>query len=145
MKQTYRVGKGEQGVFRFVPYKSELLPLWRFRTPALAKESSAALMKKFKSYKESGDFSGMDMTRKYLQMGYTRSRRYANHRSGKKYLGPVPADKKGISGSHGRPLLPRRPDLEKAKSAEIFRKAWRQVESDPVYRRLKSEWKIKFG
>lgn len=31
---------------------------------------------------------------KALQMGYTRSRRYANHKGGKKYDGPVPADKK---------------------------------------------------
>jgi hypothetical protein len=28
---------------------------------------------------------GMDMSRKFLQMGFTRSRRYANHRSGRKY------------------------------------------------------------
>ncbi|SFK45874.1 protein of unknown function [Halobacillus dabanensis] len=27
----------------------------------------------------------MDMARKFLQMGYTRSRRYANYESGKKY------------------------------------------------------------
>jgi hypothetical protein len=27
----------------------------------------------------------MDMARKFLQMGFTRARRYANHASGKKY------------------------------------------------------------
>ena len=27
----------------------------------------------------------MDMCRKFLEMGFTRARRYANHRSGKKY------------------------------------------------------------
>ena len=37
------------------------------------------------AYKKKGDFVGMDMARKFLQMGYTRSRRYANHKSGRKY------------------------------------------------------------
>src|SRR3712207_8222836 len=37
------VGKGEQGVLLVEPYKSELLPLWRFRTPEIARESSDAL------------------------------------------------------------------------------------------------------
>ena len=36
----------------------------------------------------------MDMARKFLQMGYTRSRRYASHKGSKKYDAPVPADKK---------------------------------------------------
>ena len=27
----------------------------------------------------------MDMCRKFLEMGFTRARRYANHRSGRKY------------------------------------------------------------
>jgi hypothetical protein len=40
----YRVGKGEQGVLICEPYKSELLPLWRFRKPNLARESSEAIL-----------------------------------------------------------------------------------------------------
>ena len=55
----------------------------------------------FQQYKENQDFIGMDMARKFLQVGMTRSLRYYHHKSGKKYLGPVPADKKGQSGSHG--------------------------------------------
>ena len=39
----------------------------------------------FLRYKARGDFVGMDMARKFLQMGYTRSRRYANHKGGRKY------------------------------------------------------------
>jgi hypothetical protein len=31
-QHLYRVGKGEQGVLGVEPYKSELLPYWRFRT-----------------------------------------------------------------------------------------------------------------
>ena len=34
--ELYRIGKGEQGVLLVEPYKSELLPHWRFRTPELA-------------------------------------------------------------------------------------------------------------
>lgn len=42
----------------------------------------------FLAYGREGDFVGMDMARKFLQMGMTRARRYANHRSGQKYVGP---------------------------------------------------------
>lgn len=36
----YRVGRGEQGVLLVEPYKSEILPYWRFKTPEIAEESS---------------------------------------------------------------------------------------------------------
>ncbi len=143
--ELYQVGLGEQGVLLVEPYKSELLPLWRFKTPAVAHQSSRALLEKFFQYHQELDFVGMDMTRKFLQMGYTRSRRYANHRSGKKYLGPVPADKKGQSGSHGRSILARDVDNEKAESAEIFRRAWKKVEANALYREMKGEWKLWYG
>ena len=38
----------------------------------------------YEVYKEEKDFVGMDMCRKFLEMGFTRLRRYAN-RDGKKY------------------------------------------------------------
>ena len=37
--ELYRVGKGEQGVLLVEPYKSEILPYWRFRTPDIARPS----------------------------------------------------------------------------------------------------------
>ena len=43
----------------------------------------------FCDYKDKQDFIGMDM-RKFLEMGFTRARRYANHPSGKKYAAMVP-------------------------------------------------------
>ena len=141
----YQVGKGEQGVFQVEPYKSELLPYWRFRTPEEAKNSAQVIYNKFLEYKEDEDFPGMDMARKFLQMGFTRSRRYANHRSGRKYDGPVPDNMKGISGSHGRKALPLDKDLEKEKSAEIFFKFWKRIEKDTCYRQMKSQWKEWFG
>jgi hypothetical protein len=34
--ELYQIGKGEQGVLMVEPYKSEILPHWRFKTPAIA-------------------------------------------------------------------------------------------------------------
>src|SRR6188768_1283512 len=56
--EEYRVGKGEQGVLICEPYKSELVGLWRFKTPQIALESSAAVFAKFESYLASGYLSG---------------------------------------------------------------------------------------
>lgn len=75
--ELYRVGKGEQGVLICEPYKSEIGRYWRFRTIEIAEESSTAIFKMFEDYLSANDFIGADMSRKYLQMGYTRARRYA--------------------------------------------------------------------
>src|SRR5688500_11137688 len=83
--EYYRIGKGEQGVLLVEPYKSEILPYWRFKTPEIARQSSDEVYKLFLDYLAQRDFVGADMARKFLQMGYTRARRYANHKSGRKY------------------------------------------------------------
>ena len=144
--ELYRVGVGEQGVLLVQPYKSELLPHWRFATPELAEQSSATIYAMFVSYLERDDFVGADMARKFLQMGFTRARRYANHKGGTKYDGPVPKALKGQSGAHGRPELPRTPeDPVKAKAAAIFKALWAQAEADPKYQVLKLEHQKLFG
>lgn len=126
----YRMGKGEQGVLLVQPYKSELLPLWRFKTPELAKQSAQALSQKFLDYKSKNDFVGMDMARKFVQMGYTRSRRYANHKSGRKW-------------SEGRvSVLPKDEDPLKAASAEIFKQVLAQINSDTYYLELMRQHKL---
>jgi hypothetical protein len=129
----YRVGKGEQGVLLVEPYKSELLPLWRFRTPDIARTSSAALAARFEHYKREGDFVGMDMTRKFLQMGFTRARRYANHKSGRKWS----PDRSEV--------LPLDVDPEKAESARIFYAAYLQAREDEDYQRRKQEHIDRYG
>lgn len=135
--EKYKVGRGEQGVLIAEPYKSELLPHWRFATPEKAHVSADKILSMFYAYKEKREFVGMDMARKFLQMGYTRSRRYANHKGGKKYDGPVPDDKKGQSGAHGRKELPRSAeDPVKAESARIFYEKYIEAKNDPVYREL---------
>jgi hypothetical protein len=127
--EKYRVGRGEEGVLIAEPYKSELLPLWRFRTPEIAKASSAALWKAFVAYRQADDGPGMDMARKFLQMGFTRARRYANRKSGRKYESRDVAKKRSARAK--RPL---EPDAEKAASAEIFHAVWQRAERDRKYR-----------
>ena len=124
--ELYRVGKGEQGVLLVEPYKSEILPHWRFKTPEIARASANKIYKLFLAYKAQEDFVGMDMARKFLQMGYTRSRRYANHKSGRKY-------KEG-----GKEILELQPDEVKAKSAEIFYEKWQKARGDKKYLELKN-------
>ncbi|MEN0039033.1 MAG: DUF4385 domain-containing protein [Cellvibrio sp.] len=143
--ELYRTGIGEQGVLLVEPYKSEILPHWKFKTPELAEKSAQKIYALFREYVKEEDFIGADMARKFLQMGYTRSRRYANHKSGKKYDGPVPDDKKGQSGAHGREVLPNTPDEEKARSAEIFYEVWQKAKNNKKYQAMlvahKDTWK----
>lgn len=131
--ELYRVGVGEQGVLLVEPYKSELLPLWRFRTPDVARASSVALTEAFLRYKREGDFAGMDMARKFLQMGWTRARRYANHRGGRKYDAETGEE------------LPREEDPVKAEAAAIFYAAYVRAREDPEYKRLRAEHKRRLG
>ncbi|MDG3006179.1 DUF4385 domain-containing protein [Paludisphaera mucosa] len=132
--ELYRVGKGEQGVLICEPYKSELTPHWRFKTPEIAKVSSRAIYKLFLAHLRRGDFVGADMARKFLQMGFTRARRYANYKGGRKYDA---ADKHPLAKGTGDPA--------KVESAAIFYEAWRKAEAKPVYARMKTEWKAKYG
>ena len=142
--ELYRIGKGEQGVLLVEPYKSELLPHWRFRTSDVAQESAEKLWAMFEDYGRAGDFVGMDMARKFIQMGYTRARRYANHKSGQKYDGPVPDDKKGQSGAHGREQLPREEDAVKAASAAIFKTYWDRAKAHARYVELMADFKEQY-
>ncbi|MFM7426597.1 MAG: DUF4385 domain-containing protein [Elainella sp.] len=134
--ELYRIGRGEQGVLLVEPYKSEILPHWRFKTPDLARESAAKIYQLFLDYKAAGDFVGMDMARKFLQMGYTRSRRYANHKSGRKYA-------KGTRTTT-REILPDTVDPVKAESARIFYEKWRLAHEDPDYLQLQKQHRQRY-
>jgi hypothetical protein len=125
-RELYRVGKGEQGVLLVEPYKSEILPHWRFKTVAEAKKSSRKIYRLFLAYLKAEDFPGADSARKFLQMGWTRARRYANHKGGRKY------DRK--SGEE----LPRVEDGEKAAAAAIFYERYVAARQHPEYVRQKN-------
>lgn len=58
---SYRIAKGEQGVLTFEPYKSILLPYWRFKTVPIAENSSKNLKVAFDHYVKAGDLVGSDM------------------------------------------------------------------------------------
>jgi hypothetical protein len=131
--ELYRVGVGEQGVLTVEPYKSELVPLWRFKTPEIAAESSEALYAMYQRYKAQGDFVGMDMARKFIQMGYTRARRYANHPGGRKY-DPTTGD-----------VLPAGNDPVKAESARIFKGVWDRIRADEEYQAAKAQHIARYG
>ena len=124
----YKIGRGEQGVLLVRPYKDKLLPLWKFKTIEEAKKSSKSIYKEFLKYKKNKDFVGMDMARKYLEMGYTRSMRYAKHKDGKKY------DKEGN-------ILPIKKDHEKLESAKIFKEYRDKAFKDTVYSQARRDWK----
>jgi hypothetical protein len=71
------------------------------------------------------------MARKFLQMGYTRSRRYANHKSGRKY------------SKDSKLVLPRHEDPVKAESAKIFYEWWQLAKTDQEYLRLSKQHQCK--
>lgn len=135
--EKYRIGRGEEGVLLVEPYKSEILPHWKFKTPDVAEASAKTIYQMFLDYLAADDFVGADMARKFLQMGFTRAMRYSNHSSGRKYAGKVPDDKKGISGAHGRTELPKDFNAEKYKSAMIFKKYYQQALASKIYQKLK--------
>ncbi|BAT51495.1 hypothetical protein NOS3756_04180 [Nostoc sp. NIES-3756] len=129
--ELYRVGKGEQGVLLVEPYKSEILPYWRFKTPDIARESSQKIYEIFLDYLDKDDFIGADMARKFLQMGYTRSRRYANHKSGRKYK----------QDDENKEILPYDVDPVKAESAAIFKIKWIEAKTNDKYLHLLAKHK----
>tara|TARA_S200002703_G_scaffold154615_1_gene157699 strand:- start:721 stop:1188 length:468 start_codon:yes stop_codon:yes gene_type:complete len=129
--ELYRIGRGEQGVLLVEPYKSEICQHWRFRTPSIARRSAITICRMFEQYLDNGDFVGADMSRKFLMMGWTRARRYANHRSGRKY------DKNGN-------VKPQEDDhwtCDKAESARIFKAVYDKARTNTVYKKMYKEWR----
>ena len=128
----YKIGKGQQGVLICEPYKSEICAHWRFKTVPEAEVSSQIILKMFYDFVEQGDFVGADMAKKFLHMGFTRARRYANHRDGKKYA---------ADGS----VLPQEVDAltcDKAESARVFYHCWKEARENTKYLAMKAEHKI---
>ena len=129
----YRIGRGEQGVLLVRPYTDVICRHWRFKTLKEARVSSQKIFDMYLDYRILKDFVGMDMCRKFLEMGFTRARRYANHKDGKKY------DKDGK-------VLPQEKDWatsEKAKSAKRFKEFRDLVTQDEFYISMRKEWRDK--
>ena len=130
-RKYYRIGRGEQGVLLVEPYKSDICKVWRFATLEHAKVSASTIYEMFQGYRDRKDFIGMDMCRKFLEMGFTRSRRYANHKDGKKY-------------DENRNIIPQEPDAltsEKALCARVFKSARDMAVEDPIYQKMRKYWR----
>jgi len=131
--RRYRIGRGEQGVLLVRPYTDVICRHWRFKTLKEAIVSSQKIFDMYLDYRIQKDFVGMDMCRKFLEMGFTRARRYANHKDGKKY------------GKDGK-ILPQEKDWatsEKAKSAKRFKEFRDLVTNDEFYISMRKDWRNK--
>ena len=131
VRKLYRIGRGEQGVLLVKPYTNDICKYWRFKTLKEAEVSSQKIFDMYLDYRIQKDFVGMDMCRKFLEMGFTRARRYANHKDGNKYdsNGKVKPQEKDWATS------------DKAKSAKIFKDARSRVTTDPKYIQMRKEWR----
>ena len=130
-RKLYRIGRGEQGVLLVRPYTEEICKHWRFKNVPTATQSSHKIYEMFCNYRRQKDFIGMDMARKFLEMGFTRARRYANHKTGRKY-------------SVSKEILPQEDDAltsEKAQAAQIFKKVRDLAAYDPKYQEMRKQWR----
>ena len=131
-RKLYRIGRCEQGVLLVRHYTNDICAHWRFKTPEIAVESSNKIFAMYLDYRDEEDFIGMDMCRKFLEMGFTRARRYANHNSGRKY-------KKGT-----KEILPQEDDYmssKYARSATIFKKVRDLVAYNDTYSMMRKAWR----
>ena len=130
-RKLYRIGRGEQGVLLVRPYTNDICAHWRFVDEETAVKSSNKIYEMFCEYKQRDDFIGMDMARKFLEMGFTRARRYANHSSGRKYAkdGSVsPCEKDCLTNV-------------KARAAKIFKEVRDRAAYDPEYVTMRKKWR----
>ena len=131
IRKLYRIGRGEQGVLLVRPYTNVICRKWRFATQKRAQKSAVDIHNMYMGFRAIKDFIGMDMCRKFLEMGFTRARRYANHRDGNKY------DENGK-------VKPQEPDAMTchfAKSATIFREYRNKVTNDKIYKNMRKTWR----
>ena len=94
------------------------------------------------------------MARKFLQMGFTRARRYANHKTGRKYkIGKEDKTEdleypySSGSKNKGNAVLKQEPDAltnEKAKAAAVFKSYWFRAKDHPEYLKQKAAFREKY-
>lgn len=80
------------------------------------------------------------MARKYLQMGMTRAKRYANHKGGRKYGAGGKAGGKVIEVGEDEDWEGRK---EKEEASAIFRKVWEKARKSGGYLEMKEEFQRK--
>jgi len=123
--EEYDTSTGVSGVFSVSPYKDQLIKDFTFKNVKQSRKSAKNLYNKFKLYREKMDFIGMDMTRKFLELGYLQSLRFSKFPGGKKYT---------KSGNVRR--VDYKQD-EKLEISKIYKRYLNLVNSDKVYKRTK--------
>ena len=132
--EQYKIGRGQFGVLMYEPYKSEILPHWRYKDKPSAEESARKIGQLFHYYLEDSDFVGADMAKKYLHMGFTRPMRYAKYPGGEKY-----DDDGNEVQAHGPDTTGEWYDSDKREAAIVFREAWRDARTNSTYKSLKAK------
>jgi len=121
-RKLYRIGRGEQGVLLVRPYTNDICRHWRFVNESVASKSADKIYSMFCDYKEQRDF---------IEMGFTRSRRYANHPSGKKYARDGSVSPQSPTALH----------CEKSRSANVFKRMRDKAAYDEKYVIMRKEWR----
>jgi hypothetical protein len=128
----YVVGRGQFGVLKAEPYKSEILPHWSYKDEESALESRENIYSLFEEYLNEDDFVGADMAKKFLHMGFTRAMRYAKYPGGKKY------DDSGEQvTAHGPDTTGEWADPDKREAAVAFKEYWDKARTNDKYNQLK--------
>ena len=112
-------------------YTNDICAHWRFVNENIARKSADKIYSMFCDYKEQQDFIGMDMARKFLEMGFTRARRYANHPSGKKYARDGSVSPQSPTALH----------CEKSRSASVFKQMRDKAAYDEKYVTMRKIWR----
>ena len=131
IRKLYRIGRGEQGVLLVRPYTNVICRKWRFATQKRAQKSAVDIHNMYMGFRAIKDFIGMDMCRKFLEMGFTRARRYANHKDGNKY----------DADGNVKPQEEDWQTSDKAISASIFKKYRDIACADKHYQLRRKQWR----
>nr|XP_019002035.1 uncharacterized protein I203_05171 [Kwoniella mangroviensis CBS 8507]OCF65496.1 hypothetical protein I203_05171 [Kwoniella mangroviensis CBS 8507] len=132
---NYAATKNEVGVFTTPGYSEDIKPLWKFKNAEEAGKSAEGIWKLFEGYRwdrDKNDFVGMDICRKFIQMGRTRSLRYALRPGGRKYDPSTGKERKRTGKVY---------DQGKLDGAEIYEKWLGKCWDNMVYRKAWESWR----
>ncbi len=151
--ELYQVGRGEQGVLMVEPYKSEILPYWRFKNPEVAQSSAKAVYRLFLHYKRQRDFCRNGYGTQISTNGLYSIPSVCQSSDWKKYeihhhpLGGAKAVMNAEMKAR-RDILPQATDWatnEKAQSAQIFYSWYLKAKEDLYYLNKKEEHMQQYG
>ncbi|WVQ69995.1 uncharacterized protein L199_008219 [Kwoniella botswanensis] len=129
---NYAATKNEVGVFTTPGYSEDIKTLWKFKNAEEAGKSAEGIWELFEGYRDKNDFVGMDICRKFIQMGRTRSLRYALRPGGRKY---------DPSTGEARERTGKVYDQGKLEGAEVYEKWLGKCWDDECYKKAWESWR----